>query len=245
MIGIYQKHLYAYSFRTAFSQVGGDWTMTLPGVVDALQNAAVFHAMEAGSGLEYLKTAPTAWIVLSWKLDMSRYPSLGEEVLIRTWATQFKSVYGYRNFEMESGQGELLGKARSLWVFFNHQRNRPQKLSPETAWAYGVNPLGPEEETLGKLELPPHMEKKEPFSIRIQDLDTNQHVNNARFIQMCTEYLPHGAWVTQMEAHYKHSARRPALVIPRVCQERDQCFVLLESQEGAPHVRARFQLRKE
>ena len=40
-------------------------------------------------GTDYLKEKKKAWILSSWQIIVERYPELGEEIEVGTWATDF------------------------------------------------------------------------------------------------------------------------------------------------------------
>jgi acyl-ACP thioesterase len=235
--------MYEYTFPVAFSDIDANWALTLPALLNAMQNCAIFQFINMGYDLNYLRSAPTGWVLLTWQLEMQYYPVLGESVCVRTWAFHFERIYGHRYFEIESRDHGVFGAAKSQWVFFNQQKKRPQKIPPEMIEAFGVNPRKP---VLGDTEailLPPDMETHSSFSIKAQDLDTNRHTNNARFIQMCLEYLPQNPVITKFQAQYKHAARLHDVITPKVYHNGNRYYVLLENPEAGPHVCARFDLQ--
>jgi acyl-ACP thioesterase len=236
------NHLHEHTFQVGFSDIDAHWALTLPALLNAMQNCALFHFIAIGYDLNYLRSSPAGWLLLSWQLEMDAWPLLGEFICVRTWTSHFERIYGHRYFEVESRERGRLGAARSLWVFFNQQKKRPQRIPAEMAEGFGYNPRENPLNAPEAILLPPDMETYPPFSIKAQDLDNNQHTNNARLIQMCLEYLPPNPVIAKFQAQYKHAARLHDIVTPKVCRHGDRYVVLLENPEAEPHVSARFDL---
>ena len=54
-----------------------------------------------------------------------------------------------------------------------------------------------------KIPLPEQMEERECFAVRRSDIDTNEHVNNCRYVQMAQEVLEEEIEVKHLRVEYK------------------------------------------
>ena len=63
-------------------------------------------------------------------------------------------------------------------------------------------------------------------------LDTNHHMNNARYVAVAMEYLPENYRIHQIRVEYKHSARYGDILIPKRQLEGGRVVILLENADG-------------
>ena len=102
----------------------------------------------------------------------------------------FRGIFAYRNFWIKNQSGEYLVKADSEWFCIDTEKGRPKKITEEL-----VAPFG---EPKDELHLPPLQRKicfpeewieGEDFLLPREYLDTNHHMNNARYIALSEEML--------------------------------------------------------
>ena len=60
-----------------------------------------------------------------WQVILNRKPELGEKITIGTFATEFKGLFGNRNFYMKDADGKYLACANSVWAFIDTETGRP------------------------------------------------------------------------------------------------------------------------
>lgn len=60
---------------------------------------------------------------------IERLPALGERITAGTFATEFKGLYGNRNFVLDDARGNRLAYANSVWVFMDMEKEDRQDLS--------------------------------------------------------------------------------------------------------------------
>ena len=226
--------MYSFNARVRYSEVGGDRRLSVPGVVNYLQDCSTFQSEDLKLGIDYLEQSRRAWWLSSWQIVVERYPQLGEEIVVSTWPYDFKSFLGYRNFTLESSQGELLAYADSIWVLLDLRRGRPMRGLPKMLEVYQLSPRFPMERAPRKLSLPEGMEPKGAFPVGKYHIDTNQHVNNGKYVSMAQEYLPLGFAVKRMRAEYRKAAVYGDIICPMVIREGARITVNLANEEGMP-----------
>lgn len=224
--------MYSFNARIRYSEVGEDQQLTVPGVVNYLQDCSTFQSEDLKMGLDYLKKRERAWWLSSWQVVVKRYPRLGEEIVVSTWPYDFKGMYGYRNFVIQDRQGDCLVKANSVWFLFDTAAGRPVKVREEDIRGYG-----PGEDKLDmeyaprRIAMPEAYEKKDAVPVMRHCIDTNRHVNNAWYVAAAWEALPEGLKVCEIRAEYKKAAVLGDVMIPKVsCRGKDYT-VILSSRE--------------
>ena len=198
--------MYKMGGRIRYSECGGDKRATLTAIINYFQDCTSENSERLGVGVEYLKQKKRAWILNTWHVIVNRYPEIGEEIEVSTWATGFKGVFGPRNFCMKSKGGELLAYANTLWVYVNTETGRPTKPDEEEMAIYGTEPPLEMEPVSRKIKFPEEAVEVDTFPVHKYHIDTNHHVNNSQYIQMATEVLPEGFCVKQLRVEYKKEA---------------------------------------
>lgn len=234
---------YTFTGRVRFSEIGYEKRITLPGIIDYFQDCSIFQSEEIGFGIAYLAEKKRAWILSSWQVAVGRYPSLGEEIEVSTWATEFKGILASRNFSMTDRGGERIAYANSLWVYMNMESGRPAKPDGCEVEAYGTGEPLAMEYAPRKIALPDHFEDRPELTVQRHHIDTNGHVNNCQYVQMAVEAVADEKEICQMRAEYKRSAVYRDRIFPRVAREEERTVAALCDVQGAPYAIVEFRYR--
>ena len=227
--------MYKMNGRVRFSEVGEDGRLTLPHLINYFQDCSTFHSEDLDVGLSYLAEKEIAWVLTSWQIEVKRYPAFGEQVTVGTWPYGFQSFFGYRNFTLESKAGELLAYANSVWVLLDLKKGRPTKLSPKMLEVYQLSPQLSMKCDSRKILLPQQMEMQESFPVHKYHIDTNQHVNNGKYVSMAREYLPRDFKIGKMRAEYRKAAVYGDRIYPFVSCAEDKITVNLADEDQKPY----------
>ena len=231
---------YSFDGRIRFSETGEDGELKITSLVNYFQDCSNFHSNSLNMGAEVLRQKGRVWLLSSWQIEVERFPKEGEEVKISTWAYDFKGFYGYRNYVMETDQGERLAYANSIWVYLNADNGTPRKVDEEEVNGYGMEERLEMEYAPRKVAIPTKSVAKEPFVVLPCDLDLNHHVNNGRYIVMAEKYLPAGFKVGQMRAEYKNQATLNKTIVPLIGEEEGKITVALCDEEQVPYAVVEF-----
>ena len=224
--------MYEFGGRVRYSEIDHTGKMTLPALINYFQDCSTFHSEEVGLGMGRLKADRKAWVLSYWQVIVERYPELGERIVTGTFPTEFKGLYGNRNFYMKDEQGKQLACANSIWVFMDLEKGRPTRPAKEHIEPYGTEePLDMPYEGR-KILMPEECEDMEPFPVRRYHIDTNEHVNNCQYVQMALEMLPREMSAGQLRVDYKKSAVLGDIIYPKVSREAERTVVELCDAEG-------------
>lgn len=176
----YQIHYYEIDYRRK---------ALITSIVDYLGDAATSQAEELGIGMDYLMENRFGWVLYKWDIDMYSYPHYNEKITIRTWAHSFRKFYAYRRYEFINSNGEIIGKADSIWFLINMDRRRPVRINEHLCSTFGVveedSPIDIE-----NITAPSKIDSEKLFDVRYSDIDTNGHVNNTKYIAWAIETVP-------------------------------------------------------
>ena len=98
--------IYTFDSRVRYSEVDHQGTLTLPALMNYLQDCSTFQSEDIGVGLSVLRERKRAWLLSYWQVEVRRYPKLGERITVGTLATGFKGFFGNRNFYIDDGNGD-------------------------------------------------------------------------------------------------------------------------------------------
>ncbi|MDR0741440.1 MAG: hypothetical protein LBF28_01560 [Rickettsiales bacterium] len=154
-------------------------------LMNELQAIADNHAEVLGCGRSYCMAHGVAWVVTHYLVDIIELPREAEELTLITWPSAHDVLKATRDFEIRGADGRLMVRATSQWILIDIEKRRPLKLSdnlpdwdiiPQRAW----------DRTFEKF---PDFEnqKKHEFHCRYDDIDVNQHINNAVYAVWATE----------------------------------------------------------
>ena len=153
-------------------------------LMNFLQGAAESHAEELGAGRTYCTANDMAWVVTHNMVDIIELPRSKDEITLTTWPSYHDGLRAYRDFEIRGADGRLLVCATSQWVLIRLSTRRLLRLDclvnwgsiNERAWDREFN-QAPKFDT----------EKTHTFKCRYDDIDVNQHINNAVYAVWATE----------------------------------------------------------
>lgn len=195
---------YAHKYLVGYSDVDKNNKMKLSRIVDLLQNIATWHSKTIGYGTAEMKELKLGWLVLAWRIKILKYPEADEYIEIRTWSKKPKGLHAYRSFEIINKNGEKLVLVESSWVLYDLVNRKPIKMTPEMSDGYGVIERDAIEEGISKIK-PEKIEGKTlEILVSKRDIDTNNHVNNARYLDFFEEILPEDKEVKEIEVQYRN-----------------------------------------
>ncbi len=224
--------MYSFNSHVRYSEVGEDGKLTISAAINYLQDCTTFHSESLGLGVEALKKLNRAWLLTSWQIIIYDMPKFNDEIIIKTWPTDFKAFTGLRNFEITSPEGITYVQANSLWAYVDTESGRPVKPTEEEISRYKLEPpldLGKFER---KIMLPECMDELEALTIRKYQIDTNGHVNNCEYARMAEEYIPAGRAVRQINIEYRNPSYYGMKLIPKVSIDNNNVYVTLTDEEG-------------
>ena len=146
--------MYTFETRVRFSEVGAEGRMDSVAVLNAFQDCSTFQSEDLGIGDSFMQAQGMAWLIVYWNLHVYRYPSLGEKIRVGTSPYALKGFVGYRNFMLETPEGERLAEADSVWPLIDRKTQNPVRILPVMKEKYALEERFPMEETRRKIKLP-------------------------------------------------------------------------------------------
>lgn len=168
------------------------YELSPPSLVNYLQEVAGQHVVHLGLSVADLLEQAMSWVLMRLKVEINRLPKQGEEVLIETYPAGIEKYYVYRDFIIsEANSGEVLVKARSIWLVIDSNKRRMISTPAEIR----AMPLPQNRAFLPRLEgkfseFGDTVTHQKQFVAHWHHLDINQHVNNAHYVYWLLEAFP-------------------------------------------------------
>ena len=204
---------YTFQSRLRYSECGEDGLQSVFSIMNYLQDCSTFQSESLGLGVARMKEAGKAWLLSAWHVVIDRYPAFGETIEIGTFASGFQGFYGFRKFFIRDAAASFCVRADSIWFFYDTARGVPER--PQSCFS-GPYVEAEQETNLDMLQLGPMQRKllppergagrqAEPVTVVRHFLDSNNHMNNARYLDLASEaadvWRPRELW-----ASYSHEA---------------------------------------
>ncbi len=160
-------------------------------ILTLLEETAADHCYSINHSLYDLEKQNIGWVLLSGIMIMDRYPRYKEKIIIRTWLSTYSMIKGIRENIIYDEKRNIIGKAKGLWVFFDIMRRRPIQIfdSIKERWSY-CNEESINHDITKKIKATDSGIHSKEFKVNRFDVDTNQHVNNIRYLQWLMESIP-------------------------------------------------------
>ncbi len=195
--------MYAYNAEIRYSECDRNGRLKVWNVANHFQDCSIKHSQSLHAGVEELLAARRAWVLARWQIVIDRLPTVGENIRVGTWPTEFNKFIGMRNFVMEDSAGQRIAWADSAWAFIDIDNMRPARAQGFLVDVYTVEPPLDEEYDRSKIKVCGELSGEDSFVAGERYMDTNGHMNNGQYIYKAMEYLPAGMEIRQIRVEYK------------------------------------------
>ena len=232
--------MYQFDSRIRYSEVDKECNLTLTAMMNYFQDCSVAHSESLDRGVRYLSENHMAWVLSSWQICCHNMPRLFDEVTVSTWAYDMKAFYGYRNFTMDRKNGERLAYANSVWVLVDTLTGRPVKVPEDIINEYGTSPQLEMECSSRKIKVPADMEAGAEMVVPKFFIDSNQHMNNEKYVAIAQELLPAEFKIKELRVEYKKEAKLGDTIRSSVKKTDEGIVAVLADTEDKPYAVVQF-----
>ncbi len=176
-----------------------------------LQETAGDHHFPVGENVIELYRRNLGWVLLAGVMQFDRYPKYKEKISIQTWLSQYKTIRGIRENLVLDGQGNIIGRAKGLWLFFDVEKRRPTPIPEKFKQIWGLHPQTSIDFDINQaIPVLEDGEIMDVIKVKKFDIDANKHVNNLRYFQWLIEVIPDKVWTEnylyQIQGKFLHEA---------------------------------------
>jgi acyl-ACP thioesterase len=182
------KNFFDQKFNLRFFEMNNFGFSSPTTLLTLLEETAAEHCNNIGYNLYELEKQNIGWVLVAGTIDMIRYPKYKEDIIIRTWLSKYSPVKGFRENIIFDNTGQIIGKAKGLWAFYDIAKKRPVPIFREIKERWGIEPeISTEINTVSPIHDTIFVKN---FDVYRSDIDSNRHVNNIRYFHWLIESLP-------------------------------------------------------
>ena len=184
--------------------------LRLRSLFNFFQDIADKHASHIGVGYEYCLKNNVGWISGGYHIQIKKVPLWNMKICLTTWPSKAQGATAFREFLLTDTQtGDVLIQASSQWVLLDAVRQRPTSVLPHLAHCEPILERCVDT-SFPKLPVLDRIDYQQNEIIRTDDIDLNQHVNNAVYPALIYDALPvafkENHMLSEIQIQYKNPA---------------------------------------
>ena len=180
------------TFKARYHEMDQNGLIPLWTLLNYFQESAGEDAHNLSFGWEEMSPKGIAWVITKFEIKLLKEVKGVQNISIKTWHCMSDKLQSRRDFIMYNQQGEEIAKGISWWVILDLAKRRivrnPQSL-------LDLNPQNPAPVMEASDIRTPKFEGVTPLNsikviARLEDIDSNAHVNNAHFSAWAIDAMP-------------------------------------------------------
>ena len=183
------KH-YEKEYELHYYDVDRNLKGNMSTIINILSDIGTKQSEELGSGIKDLIDKNMAWVFYNYHVKIFRQPIYGEKLKVKTEPAGFKKFYALRNYQIKDSNGNTIVSANAIFLLINIEKRRMMRIPEEQYNIYGIEGDIKEDFKIPRIEALKEFKYKDTFKVRYTDIDSNQHVNNTKYIDWAIETLP-------------------------------------------------------
>ncbi|WP_346887642.1 acyl-ACP thioesterase domain-containing protein [Clostridium sp. UBA1056] len=179
---------YKEKFSVKFHEGDFKGNVKLFTIMDYIQQVAEGHAQILGVDFKSMMDHGLFWVVSRIEITMERYPKVGEDITVETYLGGREKVFMKRRFKIEDKDGQVIGRALIYYLILDTKTRFPQKPSVCPV-DIDINVGNVIDNKLNKIKMPGEAIETIKRELYYNDIDINNHVNNARYISFIEDFF--------------------------------------------------------
>lgn len=185
-------------------------------VFNFFQDLADDHANEMGLGYHECVKRGVGWIGGAYHVEFLDLPKWEDNVTLYTWPSGKTAATGIRDFRMTDADGKAMINATSQWVLVDLQRMRPVSIAKHLG-DYDLVQDRAFDSVFQDIKTVERIDFESRVTVRYDDIDLYQHVNNAVYPTLIYDGLPTQYLQSHQLKELQISFKRPAVITDEIC----------------------------
>jgi len=233
------------SFRIRAAEIDFKGELKVSALFQLMQEAAEHSAHQLGFGYDYVTRTNTFWVLSRVKLVIIRLPKWQETITVHTWPKGMNKMFAMRDYKIFDEKNNLLALATTAWLLLDGTTKRILRSTDFPA----DNGLSALDEFPAKIRADSSLKDVLHKTIRISELDINNHVNNARYVEWVMDALDYQLykqrWIKELEINFVSESKFNDNVVIRRSPMINNNEIIMDAQNvttGCDTVIARIKL---
>ena len=219
-------------FKTRYHEMNPKGQIPVWVLQNYFQEAAGIDAHNLSYGWEELSINGVAWILTKLQMQILK-PIVGgsQKIKVKTWHCYSDKIQSRRDFVMFNEAGEHIAKGVSWWLIMDLNKRKITR-SPQSL--IDLNDKNPAPIMEPSMEKPPRetelgeLLNTVKLTARLEDLDSNNHVNNSHFSAWALESLSaertEGKTLAEIIIYFKAEVRHGDEVLSNLYPAGQDCY---------------------
>ena len=220
--------MYIMEREVECSDIGLSGEIRNSAILDLLQDCTIRHLDTHPVMAPFFKEENSCMFLVSRQLQILRRPRYHEHITVKTWTCELKRMYGFRNTMIYGADGEELVMSYESGAFMDIATQRPIKAPQELIEKVKIYPKADMEYASRKITVPKGSTEIYPdITVLKCFIDMNEHVNNARYLDITDEYISDTTAVKEIRVEYKAPIRLDSRIHAEVLRADNSVYVSL------------------
>lgn len=222
--------------------------LRLRSLFNLFQDLADKHADIMGVGYHFCIQRQIGWMGGYYHIQIEKMPVWTQKVILWTWPSKSTGVTGIREFELTDENENILVRATSQWVLVDTIKKRPVSVEKNIG-SYELIEKRSIDSKFEKIS-PLEEEIMETFEIvREDDIDINNHVNNAVYPCWVLDALPTGYLenhsLKELRIQFRQSAQKgDSICVKTAMKSYETCHSIQKQNSDIEFARVQIQWQK-
>lgn len=221
--------------------------LPMPLLLTRIIDIATHHANAWGVGYAHLIRNRRAWVLSRLTVEMMRWPRVDEDYTVITWIEDYNNHFSQRVFEVQDGEGQPVGYARSIWMVIDLDKRTCVDITSLSYIRENVHdrlcPIEPQ------TRLRPMDEGRDvEHTFGYVECDFNRHVNTVRYLELIMNQFDlsyyDNQWLRRLEMAFVKETHYGEHATLRIAEQAPDDWRVNILVDGADHVRTRLVFEK-
>jgi acyl-ACP thioesterase len=154
------------------------------------QEIAWEHAAILQFGLEDLSKKNLFWVLSRVRVEIVRLPNWAEKITLITYPRGIDGLFALRDYEVYDSEGNCIISGSSSWLILDAKNRRPIRLNDLDLDFFNNNRRALSVNASKIVEVKQNPVRVDNLVVKTSDIDLNNHVNNARYIEWAYNMFP-------------------------------------------------------
>jgi acyl-ACP thioesterase len=173
------------TYRVRFDEAGPDGSLRTSGLLRYAQDIAWQHSEALGFDRAWYAERQLTWLVRGAEIEVAAGARMGSSLDVSTEVLGYRKVWARRRSEIRLEDGTLAGWVHTDWLLIDAM-GRPTRIPPEISHLLAAPVI---QAALARVDTgdPPDAAAVRAFTVRPQEVDPLDHVNNAVYLDWLEE----------------------------------------------------------
>lgn len=201
----FTMNIYSKQIEVDIHDVDPNGVARLSSLMRYIQGAAQAQLTDNGKSYENLREMKRAFILSRIKLEFTETVRAYDKLVAETFPCDSRGFTFLRCYLLKKF-GKTIGRAVSAWALIDTDTHA---LVPVRNFELGLETSSPLDLSLTRIAMPSELKKLGEYTVVYSDLDQNNHMNNTRYPDMYSNFLPlSGKRIDEITISYLSEAAR-------------------------------------